>query len=229
MLGQRFKFFGNNRLVCAVIYALCALQIIAVPLLSYARDKAYSSRGHCKITPHQSNDYEPEIFEPSNNLLRKAGEQPIFCGQKIIITGKVLDQNCVALPDAKIYLWQVGCDGKYPYKPLRNRVNSKLLNLKTGSSFTGSGTATTNNEGEFTFITIAPPAQHASKGGRAAGSVNLRVEHRMLGSLQTKLHLSNKNIIEDDFELDEDLKTASEQAPVYNFQIVMPGSGLNRY
>ena len=103
-------------------------------------------------------------MQQSNNLLRESGQDPIFCGRKIVIKGKLLDQNCVPISDAKIYLWQVGSDGKYSYTPLRGRISKNMLNLCGNTTFTGSGIATTNNKGEFYFITVyTPNSQSALK------------------------------------------------------------------
>jgi len=186
----------------------------------------YSNKlNHCTITRSTMNDYEPEIFQSNNNLLRKTGQQPIYCGRKIIIKGRVLDQNCVPVSDAKIYLWQKGCDGKYPYKTLRNRVNKKLLNFSSFASFTGSGTATTNNKGEFYFITIYPDAATSK-----AADVNIRVEHRNLESLQTTLHLSSKNANVDQCgETDSKLVAIADEIQSYYFDVVVKGTTTRRY
>ena len=136
----------------------------------------------------------------------------------------MLDQNCVPVSDAKVYLWQVGCDGKYPYYPLRNRTNKEMLNLSNRSSFTGSGIATTNNEGEFHFITIYPPSTTHEK-----SNVNIRVEHRNLGTLQTKFYLLDSNILANDTEINPILSSIIEDATIYNFNIIMSGQTLKRY
>ena len=86
----------------------------------------------CAVTKITMNDYEPEKFESSNNLLRKAGQEEIFCGEKIIIHGKVLDQTCVPGADAKVYIWQASCNGKYPYKPLKDIAKKSLIDTNQG-------------------------------------------------------------------------------------------------
>ena len=205
--------------------ALLILICININFAFAERDKIFPNKlNHCNITKSHINDYEPANFQTTNNLLRSTGEHLVYCGGKIIITGKVLDQNCVPVSDAKVYLWQVGCDGKYPYYPLRNRINKKMLNLSNGSSFTGSGIATTNNEGEFHFITIYPPSTTHEK-----SNVNIRVEHRNLGTLQTKFYLLDSNILTNDTEINPILSTIIEDATVYNFNIIMPGQTLKRY
>lgn len=180
---------------------------------------------HCKLTKSTMDDYEPEEFQLSNNLLRKTGQQPKYCGTKIIIRGKLLDERCVPVSDAKIYLWQVGCDGKYPYTPLRGRVNKKMFNHSSNSTFTGSGIATTNNKGEFYFVTIYPGgATHKP------ANINIRVEHRDLGQLQTKLYLSNTAANTDNCgEVSSIMSDALDCSRVYSFQVVMKGQTLRKY
>ncbi len=181
----------------------------------------------CTVTKITINDYEPEKFEPSNNLLRKAGEEEIFCGKKIIIHGRVLDQNCVPVSDAKVYIWQASCNGKYPYKPLKNIVKKSSIDINREFTFTGNGTATTNNNGEFTFITIYPPSMHD-----LLPHVNIRAEHYMLGTLQTTLTLDGKKVNNPNDKLGlQSIAEAVETTGtnIYDFEIVLPGSGIKDY
>jgi protocatechuate 3,4-dioxygenase beta subunit len=201
------------------------LALIVFAIFSIGLSVQAENIDFCKATKTTMNDYEPEKFEPSNNLLRKSGEKEIFCGQKIVIYGRVLDQNCAPVPDAKIYLWQAGCDGKYPYKPLRNIVEKSLIDASPEYTFTGNGTATTNNNGEFVFITIYPPAMHD-----LPPHVDVRAEHYILGNLQTTLMLDSKklNSLNDNTELSSLVKDL-EKTEIYNFEIVLPGFGIKNY
>ncbi len=208
-----------------LLYIICLCFSIASSIALGGEVKFPNKFNQCKLTRSALNNYEPEEFQVSNNLLRKSGQAPIYSGTKIIVKGRLLDQNCVPVSDAKIYLWQVGSDGKYPYKPLRNKVSSKLLNLKAKSTFTGSGTATTNNKGEFYFITLYP-----GKNINQAANVNIRVEHRDLGNLQTRLHLTS-NIVnsENCGEINHSLASIPLDVNMYDFDIVMRGRTLRKY
>jgi protocatechuate 3,4-dioxygenase, beta subunit len=182
----------------------------------------------CKITKeNNSNNYEPEDFETTNNLLRETGQESLYCGEKIIISGVVVDQNCVPVSDAKVYIWQINCKGSYPYKPLKTSINKKLIDVNETLTFTGNGTATTNNKGEFHFITVYPPAIH-----NMASHVNVRVEHRKLGSLQTHLMLKGYKVQNPEYypELNSIYEIASKKnISIYNYQIVLPGSSEDNY
>ncbi len=167
--------------------------LITIILLCQNAEAKYKNKlNTCTVTHSAINNYEPETFFQGNNLLRKAGQEELYCGQKIMLKLEVVDMNCVPISDAKIYLWQVGCDGKYPYKPLRTKTNPNLINKKAGSTFVGSGIATTNNIGRAKFLTIIPPSHHNQS------SINIRIEHSQYGSFQTQIHPKKNMIIEDD-------------------------------
>ena len=119
---------------------------------------SYSSFADHKCRPHKPfySNFEPEKFPKSNNLLRSAGEFPLTCGEKLIIRGKVVDANCIPLSEVKVNIWQVACDGKYPYKPLKNGYKESDINMNSSATFTGAGTAITDNKGEFYFVTTYP-------------------------------------------------------------------------
>lgn len=206
-----------------IIIFFCIITYITTTLA--IENTIYSNKlNSCKVTTPAINDYEPENFASTNNLLRNTGAQPVFCGTRIVIKGKVLDENCVPVADAKIYLWQVGCDAKYPYQPLRNRINPKLLNLANESSFTGSGIATSNNKGEFVFVTIYPPSLANEK-----SHLNFRVEHYALGTLQTKFYLSNIHIAEGVADGALLGSSAVEDSRIYEVDIIVPGQINKRY
>ena len=181
----------------------------------------------CAVTKTTMNDYEPEKFESSNNLLRKAGQEAMFCGEKIIIHGKVLDQNRVPVADAKVYMWQASCNGKYPYKPLKDIAKKNLIDINRNFTFTGNGTATTNNKGEFIFVTTYPPAMLG-----LASHVDVRVEHYMLGTIQTTVMLNGKKVSEPSSkpEFDSVIEAlGNTDTSIYNFEIVLPGTGIKGY
>jgi protocatechuate 3,4-dioxygenase beta subunit len=181
----------------------------------------------CKITEQARNDYEPEAFLTTNNLLRKTGHQPLFCGEKIIVHGRVLDENCVPVADAKVYMWQVNCKGKYPYTPLKNRIDESLIDIDEDLTFTGNGIATTNNLGEFFFVTVYPAEVH-----NMDPHVNIRVEDRMLGNVQTRFTLKKHKAT--DPELNAALNSVSEIAAknnmsIYDFDIILSGDSMKSY
>ncbi|HJD55110.1 MAG TPA: dioxygenase [Rickettsia endosymbiont of Pyrocoelia pectoralis] len=192
----------------------------------FAASKTYPNKlNRCKITQEIRNDYEPKVFESTNNLLRKTGELSRFYGEKIIIKGKVLDQNCVPVSDAKVYIWQPGSGGRYPYEPLKTRVDKRRFANKKDSSFTGCGIATTNNKGEYYFVSMLP-----YKSSRYISSANIRVEHPSLKTLQTRLDLSDRNICSNECgEVNPILIEPQQNLNSYCFDLVLQGTTLKRY
>ncbi|WP_347938716.1 dioxygenase [Rickettsia oklahomensis] len=192
----------------------------------FAVSKAYPNKlNHCTITRNIFNDYEPKVFDTTNNLLRKTGRLSKFYGERILIKGKVLDQNCVPVADAKVYLWQAGSGGKYPYEPLKTRVDKRRFTSEGNSSFTGSGTATTNNKGEYYFISMLP-----YKSSHHLRSANIRVEHPSLTTLDTRLDLSNKNICNNEYgEVNPILIELQQNIVSYCFDLVLQGTTFKRY
>ena len=127
--------------------------------------------------------------------------------------------------DAKVYLWQAGSGGKYPYEPLKTRVDKRRFTSKSDSSFTGSGIATTNNKGEYYFISMLP-----YKSSRYLRSANIRIEHPSLTTLETRLDLSNKNMCDNECgEVNPILIEPQENMPSYCFDLVLQGTTLKRY
>ncbi|MEY3196678.1 MAG: hypothetical protein RLZZ59_44 [Pseudomonadota bacterium] len=179
-------------------------------------NKMQHEHSKCQPTPAAIDNNEPEKFNTTNNLLRKSGQAELFCGQKILLNLNIVDKNCVPVKDAKVFLWQVGCDHKFPYKPLRTRVDPKSFNPQAGSTFTGSGVATTNNLGKAKFLTIYP----SDEGRKSPSHINVRIEHPKLGKFQAKIILQDYALIEDG---DEDYDTL-------NVRIVTPWDNpMERY
>lgn len=139
----------------------------------------------CVPTAEYHDAYGPESFSTSNNLLRKTGEPLLMRGKKMILKGVVLDTNCVPISDAKVYMWQVGSDGKYPYIPAQEGYSADMIDTEPASTFQGAGIATTDNNGEFYFVSVLPPTLD----GEEQPYVNVIVEHHEYGDVEAKLYL----------------------------------------
>ena len=167
----------------------------------------------CHITKQYENDYEPEKFFLNNNLLKASGKIENYIGEKIILSGVLLDEKCAPISNAKIYIWQVNEKGKYPYKQLKPSAK-KNVEINTKYSFQGSGVTVTDNKGMFNFITIMPKSID-----KYGANINLRVIHENFEMFQTKL-LLNKNQFDSD-----DLNSIKK----YRYKIIIPGRGTKIY
>ena len=72
-------------------------------------------------------------------------------GEKIVITGRILDGEGQPIPDALIEFWQANADGKYAHP---EDTQDKALDGK----FTGFGRVPTDKEGRYSFATVKPGA-----------------------------------------------------------------------
>lgn len=80
---------------------------------------------------------------------RRGGGEAI--GQRIIVSGSVLDDRGVPVPNTVVELWQANAAGRY--------IHSKdQWNAPLDPNFTGVGRAITDAEGRYSFITIKPGA-----------------------------------------------------------------------
>ncbi|NBO24724.1 MAG: dioxygenase [Chlamydiae bacterium] len=164
------------------------LSLVCLSCISMFDNSAYATKKDgvvCKPTPQSFDNFEPEIFPKSNNLLRSPGGVPAkLFGEKIVIRGKIVDENCVPVIDAKVFAWQRGGDGKYHYTPLKNIAkDSNLIADKSTSSFVGAGSTSTDNKGEFYFITYMPPNEQVEKNA----FISIRVEHKEFDMFETRL------------------------------------------
>lgn len=72
-------------------------------------------------------------------------------GQRIIVSGRVLDEDNRPVPHALIELWQCNAAGRYAHA-------SDSHGAPLDPNFTGCGRTLTDNEGRYRFVTIKPGA-----------------------------------------------------------------------
>jgi protocatechuate 3,4-dioxygenase beta subunit len=87
------------------------------------------------------------VAEGDNDLTRHPGGEPQ--GQRIIVTGKVMDEAGRPLRNTLIELWQANAGGRYFH-----HVDNHPAPLDP--NFTGAGRALTDDDGNYRFITIKP-------------------------------------------------------------------------
>ena len=72
-------------------------------------------------------------------------------GERIIVTGRVLDEDGRPVPHTLVEIWQANAAGRYVH--LRDQHPAPL-----DPNFTGAGRAMTDAEGRYRFVTIKPGA-----------------------------------------------------------------------
>ena len=93
-----------------------------------------------------------DIDPIDNDLLcnfAKAGESPV--GERIIVHGRVLDENARPVPRTLVEIWQANASGRY-----RHKKDSYLGALDP--NFGGCGRTITDDDGYYYFRTVKPGA-----------------------------------------------------------------------
>lgn len=84
-----------------------------------------------------------------HDLTRQHDGEPI--GQRIIVSGRVLDASGRAIPDTLVEVWQANASGRYRH------VNDNWPG-PLDPNFSGGGRVLTDAEGTYRFVTIRPGA-----------------------------------------------------------------------
>jgi protocatechuate 3,4-dioxygenase beta subunit len=81
------------------------------------------------------------------DLTRQGNGEPI--GERIVVTGRVLDGNGRPVPHTLVEVWQANSAGRYPHR--RDTHNAPI-----DPNFFGAGRTMTDAHGRYRFITIKP-------------------------------------------------------------------------
>jgi protocatechuate 3,4-dioxygenase beta subunit len=81
------------------------------------------------------------------DLTRQHAAEPL--GQRIVVSGRVIDEADRPVPHTLIEIWQANAAGRYLHE--RDQHNAPL-----DPNFTGCGHVFTDAEGHYTFVTIRP-------------------------------------------------------------------------
>jgi protocatechuate 3,4-dioxygenase beta subunit len=90
----------------------------------------------------------PEVVDAKAcDLTRQHSGEPI--GERIIVSGRLLDENSRPLPHTLVEIWQANSAGRYLHS--HDQHNAPL-----DPNFTGCGHALTDSQGRYRFVTIRP-------------------------------------------------------------------------
>lgn len=96
--------------------------------------------------------YGPEDIAPlDNDLTRNSVKTGEPLGERIIVTGRVLDDRGKPVPNALIEVWQANAAGRYMHKVDQH-------DAPLDPNFHGSGRTVTDKDGRYRFTTIKPGA-----------------------------------------------------------------------
>jgi len=88
-----------------------------------------------------------EVKRGDHDLTNQHAGDPI--GERIIVSGRVLDGNGRPVPNTLVEIWQANSAGRYPH-----RVDQH--DAPTDPNFTGAGRCLTDKRGNYRFVTIRP-------------------------------------------------------------------------
>jgi protocatechuate 3,4-dioxygenase beta subunit len=105
--------------------------------------------------PHTLTEESGPVFghesvrDGDNDLTRQHAGEPL--GERIIVTGRVLDEHGRPVPRTLIEIWQTNAAGRYAHTIDRHPA-------PLDPNFTGAGRTLTADDGSYRFITIKPGA-----------------------------------------------------------------------
>ena len=88
-----------------------------------------------------------DVAETDHDLTRQHAGEPL--GERIIVTGRVLDSDGRPVPSTLLEIWQANSAGRYAH--IKDQHPAPL-----DPNFTGTGRALTDKNGEYRFVTIKP-------------------------------------------------------------------------
>ncbi len=89
------------------------------------------------------------IGELDNDLTRQHPGEPL--GERIILTGRVLEEDDRRVRNALVEIWQANAGGRYAHEVDRHPA-------PLDPNFTGAGRALTDDDGRYEFVTVKPGA-----------------------------------------------------------------------
>ena len=81
------------------------------------------------------------------DLTKQGNSEPI--GERIVVSGRVLDANARPVANTLVEIWQANAAGRYPHH--RDNHNAPL-----DPNFPGCGRTLTDDQGRYRFVTIRP-------------------------------------------------------------------------
>ena len=107
------------------------------------------------IIPHTLSEITGPVFPygriqaTDNDLTRQHAGEPL--GERILVEGRVLDEDGRPVPNTLVEVWQANASGRYAH-----RVDAHAAPLDP--NFSGAGRTLTDERGHYRFVTIKPGA-----------------------------------------------------------------------
>jgi protocatechuate 3,4-dioxygenase beta subunit len=101
------------------------------------------------ITETTGPQFSPQHFPPCSDIAMANGHETM--GERIIVVGRVLDEDGRSVPNTMIELWQANAAGRYNHE--RDQHDAPL-----DPDFRGVGRVFTDDEGRYRYKTVKPGA-----------------------------------------------------------------------
>lgn len=163
-----------------------------------------------------------DIGETDNDLTRHSGGQPL--GERIIVSGRVLDENARPVPHALVEIWQANAAGRY-----HHQVDHHDAPLDP--HFKGCGRMLTDSEGRYRFVTIKPGAYPWANHNNAWRPQHIHFSlfgAGLLTRLVTQMYFPGDPLLPYDpiFNSVPDEKSRHRLVSSFDWETTMPGHGL---
>ena len=94
--------------------------------------------------------FERDLVSPASyDLTRQHRGEPL--GERIVVSGRVLDENSRPLANTLVEIWQANAAGRYAHAKDDHAA-------PLDPNFTGTGRTLTDNDGFYSFVTVKPGA-----------------------------------------------------------------------
>ncbi|MEA2985147.1 MAG: protocatechuate 3,4-dioxygenase, beta subunit [Alphaproteobacteria bacterium] len=147
------------------------------------------------IAPHTLSEltgpvYGHEAVQPGDaDLTKQHKGEPL--GERIIVFGRVLDEDARPVPNTLVELWQCNAAGRYVHV-----VDQHAAPLDP--NFTGAGRTMTDAEGRYQFLTVKPGAYPWGNHDNAWRPAHIHFSlfgHSFLSRLVTQMYFPNDPLI----------------------------------
>jgi protocatechuate 3,4-dioxygenase beta subunit len=122
---------------------------------AYKATRVRAPRQPLITLPHGASELTGPVYghnpigETDHDLTRHFAEAPQ--GERIIVAGRVLDEDGRGVPNALVEIWQANAAGRYRHSRDNHRA-------PIDPNFLGAGRATTDEQGNYRFLSIKPGA-----------------------------------------------------------------------
>jgi protocatechuate 3,4-dioxygenase beta subunit len=101
----------------------------------------------CALSDVTGPSFGPELISPAaHDLTRQHKGEPL--GERIVVSGRVVDENSRPLTNTLVEIWQANSAGRY--QPEVDQHEAPL-----DPNFTGCGHSLTDAEGRYRFVTFS--------------------------------------------------------------------------